>query len=192
MNILGTKIGINPEDKGEDTTEEIRTRKHSSLLQADLEKFTELKKLNLSKDEFTERCKMQMLFFYTSYPKIFNYLMEGWVDLSILRKLLLVLKLIEDGHLNKYEGEVKVGEILGDIYLTGAKQLEAAAAAEAEAKGELPPTASQQDAPTGDVIINLMTWKEFKAKREVQAAAVLKATQPTTSTVKKRANRKQH
>jgi hypothetical protein len=51
---------------------------------------------------------------------IFNKVVKGEIDLTIMTKMLTVLKLIEDGNVDQHEGSVMVGKILKELYIDSA------------------------------------------------------------------------
>ena len=46
--------------------------------------------------------------------------MKDEVDITIMSKLLIVLKLIEDGQIDQQDGSVRVGRLLKELYLDSA------------------------------------------------------------------------
>ena len=63
---------------------------------------------------------MEVNFLYINYTNIFNKLIKEQLDLSILYRLLMVLKAIEEEKYDQHEGSVKVGEILKQLYIDSA------------------------------------------------------------------------
>lgn len=106
----------------EETTDKIRTLKHSSKIKTDVMRMLTLKKTHsrLKMDRLKDMCKSQCSFLYTNYTNIFNKLFKGDIDVTILMNLVDVLKQIEDGKLDQHEGSVKVGEILKSLYIDSA------------------------------------------------------------------------
>lgn len=106
----------------EETTDKIRTLKHSSKIKADVMRMLTLKKTHsrLKMDRLKEMCMSQCSFLYTNYTNIFNKLFKGDIDVKILMNFVDVLKQIEDGKLDQHEGSVKVGEILKSLYIDSA------------------------------------------------------------------------
>ena len=51
---------------------------------------------------------------------MFNKLLKDELDLTIMTKLLAVLKLIEDNKVDQHEGSVMVGKILKELYIDSA------------------------------------------------------------------------
>jgi hypothetical protein len=59
-------------------------------------------------------------FLFNNYTDIFNKVKKDEIDLSILGRLLGVLKLIEDGKVGQHEASVEVGKLLKQIYIDSA------------------------------------------------------------------------
>lgn len=126
---LNLKKMINESDC-EDNTTNIRRLKHSVLMRDDVRKLDTLKNTHAdlkisNKEEFSVICKTECNFLYTNYTDIFNKLVNDELDLTIMTKLLTVLKLIEDSKVDQHEGSVMVGKILKELYVDSAtKHLE--------------------------------------------------------------------
>jgi hypothetical protein len=106
-----------------DNTSKIRELKHSDAIRADVETMLKLKKeyarLALSNpDQFDAICTSRCAFLFNNYTDIFNKLKKDEIDLGILSKLLIVLKLI--GKLDQHEGSYEVGKLLKQIYVDSA------------------------------------------------------------------------
>ena len=110
------------EYKPEETTSKIRMLKHSSKIKEDVENYLRLKSkyARLPRQTQEQMYRNQCNFLYTNYTNIFNKLIKDQLDLSILYRLLIVLKGIEDGKYDQHEGSVKVGEILKQLYIDSA------------------------------------------------------------------------
>jgi hypothetical protein len=108
-----------------DNTEQIRKVKHSTSIRDAVRtienlktNYAELKKNNFV--EFMELCKNEARFLYDNYTDIFNKLLKDEIDLTIMTKLLTVLKLIEDGKIDQNDGSIMVGKILKELYVDSA------------------------------------------------------------------------
>ena len=118
------------EMEGEDNTSNIRKVKHSVPMRDDVRRLNNLKisQAELRKnspDEFKTLCQTTCRFLYDNYTDIFNKLLDDELDLTIMTKLLTVLKLIEDGKTDQHEGSVMVGKLLKELYVDSAtKRLE--------------------------------------------------------------------
>jgi len=113
------------ESECDDNTDNIRRLKHSVLMRDDVRKLDTLKnthndmKTN-NNDEFIVLCQNECKFLYANYTDIFNKLVNDELDLTIMTKLLTVLKLIEDSKVDQHEGSVMVGKILKELYVDSA------------------------------------------------------------------------
>jgi len=114
----------------DDNTDNIRRLKHSVLMRDDIRKLDTLKNThvdmkNNKNDDFIVLCQNECKFLYANYTDIFNKLVKDELDLTIMTKLLTVLKLIEDSKVDQHEGSVMVGKILKELYVDSAtKRLE--------------------------------------------------------------------
>ena len=121
---LNLKKMINESECG-DNTDNIRRLKHSVLMRDDIRKLDTLKnthndmKIN-DNDNFVLLCQNECNFLYTNYTDIFNKLVKDELDLTIMTKLLTVLKLIEDSKVDQHEGSVMVGKVLKELYVDSA------------------------------------------------------------------------
>ena len=110
------------EYKPEETTSKIRTLKHSSKIKEDVERYLQLKSkyARLPKQTQLQMYQNQCSFLYENYTNIFNKLVKEQLDLSILYRLLIVLKGIEENKYDQHEGSVMVGKILKQLYIDSA------------------------------------------------------------------------
>lgn len=113
------------ETECENNTENIRKLKHSVLIRNDIRKLDKLKTKNQSTqisdpEQFLELCKSECSFLFNNYTDIFNKIIKNELDLTIMTKLLVILKLIEDGKTDQHEGSVMVGKILKELYIDSA------------------------------------------------------------------------
>ena len=110
------------EYKPEETTTKIRTLKHSSKIKEDVERYLQLKSkyARLPKQTQLQMYQNQCGFLYENYTNIFNKLVKEQLDLSILYRLLIVLKGIEENKYDQHEGSVMVGKILKQLYIDSA------------------------------------------------------------------------
>lgn len=109
----------------EDNTQYIRRVKHSEKIRDNIriidrlmEKEKELYKTN--KQAFRERAQQEANFLFTNYTDIFNKVLAGELDFKIMTRLLMALKLIEDGKVDQHEGSVLVGKTLKELYVDSA------------------------------------------------------------------------
>ena len=109
----------------ENNTNNIRKLKHSILIRDDIRKMELLKKnehyLKDSEPEtFLEKLKIECSFLYSNYTDLFHKLIKDELDLDIMQKLLIVLKLIEDEKVDQHEGSYMVGKLLKELYVDSA------------------------------------------------------------------------
>jgi len=144
------------EDEYVDNTDGIRRVKHSVFLRDDIRKIENLKVSqsalrSMDPSAFIERCQSEANFLFTNYMDLFNRLMKDELDLDIMTRLLIVLKLIEDGKLDQNEGSVMVGKVLKKLYIDSALK-----------RGEN----LDKEYGTGDVVPSRETkkisWNQFK------------------------------
>jgi len=143
------------ETQCENNTENIRKLKHSVLINNDIRNLENLKKTNVSlrksnPDEFNEVCQKECNFLFNHYTDIFNKIIKDEIDLRIMTKLLICLKLIEDGNVDQHEGSVMVGKILKELYIDSAIKRGENLDKEREAERVEPNTGKK------------MSWKDFK------------------------------
>lgn len=148
---LNLKKMINESDCG-DNTDNIRRLKHSVLMRDDIRKLDTLKNArnNVNNDDFLVSCQNECQFLYTNYTDIFNKLVKDELDLTIMTKLLTVLKLIEDSNVDQHEGSVMVGKILKELYVDSATKHLDKVDKERDAE-KVPPSEGKS-----------ISWNEFK------------------------------
>ena len=108
-----------------DNTETIRKIKHSIRIRDNIRRLEDLKReyANIrvsSPEQFFNIVIAECSFLYENYADIFRRLMKDEIDIVIMTKLLIVLKLIEDGKLDQQDGSVRVGKLLKELYLDSA------------------------------------------------------------------------
>lgn len=138
-----------------DNTEHIRTLKHSTLIRDAVRTIENLKVshslLKESDNEaFIELCKSECRFLYDGYTDLFHKLVKDELDLTIMTKLLTVLKLIEDGKVDQNDGSVMVGKILKELYVDSAMKRADALDKEHEAEKQKPINGKP------------ISWREYK------------------------------
>lgn len=143
-----------------DNTEHIRKVKHSVLIRNDVRtvenlKMRERQLFENDKDAFRGLCESKAPFLCGNYFDIFNRLLKNELDLTIMTKLLTVLKLIEDGKVDQHEGSVMVGKILKELYIDSAirhgDNLDKDRINEMDAQEKVEPIEGKK-----------ISWKEFK------------------------------
>jgi len=142
----------------EDNTEHIRKVKHSVLLRDAIRKLDTLKNTESelkSRDfeAFKEKCIAETPFLFNNYTDIFNKMINDELDLTIMTKMLVILKLIEDAKVDQHEGSAMMGKILKELYVDSAtKRMD-----NLDAKYDA-------DKPVLDEG-KKVSWKEFKKSR---------------------------
>jgi hypothetical protein len=143
--------------EAEDNTEYIRKMKHSKLIRDDIRKMDTFHNARLpetSNDEFRDMCQRECTFLYNNYTDIFNKMLKREIDLTIMTKLLIVLKLIEDEKMDQHEASVRVGTLLKELYVDSAlKRAE-------NLDKEYADAAAEKAAIRKDPI--QISWKEYK------------------------------
>ena len=136
----------------QDCTADIRAKKHSGLIKADVQRLVNLRQRYAKEIGFDDMCVQQCNFLFNNYTDMFNKVKKDEMNLEILSQLLQVLKHIEEGELDQHAGAYEVGLLMKKIYIDGAflkaKKLDALSSS-AE------PTATP--APVKEI-----SWKQFK------------------------------
>ncbi len=109
----------------QDNTSTIRRLKHSTKIRDDIRKIENLKReysvmrVDLP-EQFFNIAYTECRFLYDNYIDIFTRIMKNEIDMVIMTKLLIVLKLIEDGQMDQEDGSVRIGRLLKELYLDSA------------------------------------------------------------------------
>lgn len=143
----------------EDNTAHIRKVKHSIVLRDEIRKLDTFKLANVElklndPEKYTEMCRKTTPFLYNNYTDIFNRLVKDELDLELMTKLLIVLKLVEDGKVDQNEGSVMVGKVLKELYVDSALKT-----SEHLDKQNLVTEAPIETKP--------ISWKEYKQKNDM-------------------------
>jgi hypothetical protein len=143
----------------EETTNDIRSLKHSKPIMEDvitLEKvkkdYSRLKKTN--PEEFKKIAISRGNFLWTNYTNIYNRLMNDELDINILSQFISVLKKIEEGNIDQHEGSVYIGELLKKLYVDSALR-----------HGEKVDKKEQNKKPKGPK--KDISWKEYKLLKKM-------------------------
>lgn len=109
----------------EDNTEGIRKVKHSVPIRDDIRRLETLKKTHADlkatdPEAFFNLAHQTCPFLFDNYMDLFTRVMKDEIDIKIMSKILIVLKLIEDDAMNQEEGSVMVGRLLKELYLDSA------------------------------------------------------------------------
>jgi hypothetical protein len=141
----------------EDNTEQIRRVKHSVRIRDDIRRMEQLKQEHATlritnMEEFFNIVQCECRFLYDNYMDIFTRCMKDELDISIMTKVLIVLKLVEDGKYDQHEGSVMIGRYLKELYLDSA--VKRADNLDKEREGERVPKVEGKK----------ITWKAYKLK----------------------------
>lgn len=138
----------------ENNTDQIRQLKHSQLIKNDIKKMETLKKeyFHLSTEELTDKLRENCNFLFVNYTDIFNKIIKNEIDLTIMYKFLIVLKLIEDEKIDQHEGSAMIGKYLKDLYIDSALK-------HSENMSKNEPTKETQEYKS-------ISWKEFKKMKQ--------------------------
>lgn len=121
---LNLKQLINNSDC-ENNTDEIRKLKHSTKIRDDIRRIENLKNTHSTlrtqnEQEFIDLCQSECSFLFNNYTDIFNKVVKDELNLTIMTRFLIILKLVEDGKLDQHEASVMIGKILKELYVDSA------------------------------------------------------------------------
>jgi len=138
-----------------DNTEFIRKTKPSQGIMKDVRKLESLSNTHHSlrindPENYLEVCKKECSFLYTHYTEIFNKLLKDELDLTIMARFVVILKMIEDNKVDQHEGSVLIGKILKELYVDSA--LKRADNLDKEYSSDKPEVENGKN----------ISWKEFK------------------------------
>jgi hypothetical protein len=141
-----------------DCTEDIREKKHSGKIYADVTRLLNLKAKyektlgETNPEKFDNMCVAQCSFLFNNYTDIFNKVKKNEMNLDILLKLIEVLKNIEEGLIDQHTGAFEVGKILKAMYIDSALL-----------KAEKIDKKTGEKMPSIDTVVaKNISWKEFK------------------------------
>ncbi len=139
----------------EDNTENIRKWKHSTRIRDDIRKLDTLtqEKEDMRVNEpdlYVKTCADAAPFLFENYQDLFKRMIRRELDLTIMTKLLVILKLIEDDKIDQHEGAAMFGKILGELYIDSAIK-----------KGDNLDKEHQSSEPEKSVG-KPISWKEYK------------------------------
>jgi|UniRef100_A0A6C0IQZ5 hypothetical protein len=109
----------------EDNTDNIRKWRHSTKIRDDiriLDTLTQEKfDLRITDPEiYAKTCIDAAPFLYEHYQDLFKRMIKRELDLTIMTKLLVILRLIEDEKVDQHEGAAMFGKILKELYIDSA------------------------------------------------------------------------
>ena len=113
------------ENDVEETTDLIRTIKHSKEIRDSVKTLEKLRQDHLDMaindpDEFDEMCIFHCGFLFHHYTDIYNKVKKNELDTEILGTFLDVLEKIENGEIDQHEGSFEVGKQLKRLYVDSA------------------------------------------------------------------------
>ena len=140
-----------------DNTAHIRKVKHSVALRDEIRKLDTFKKKHIDifqtdTEKFLEMGRAETPFLYNNYTDIFHRFIKDELDLEIMTKLLIVLKLIEDEKVDQHEGSVMIGKVLKELYVDSALK-------------QSDHLNSKTDGPLMPVPVKPISWKEYKSSK---------------------------
>lgn len=109
--------------EAEDNTAHIRKVRHSTKIRDEIRRLDTLhntRPIDMTNDAFSELCQRECVFLYNNYTDIFHRMVKREIDLTIMTKLLIILKLIEDDKMDQHEASVRVGTLLKELYVDSA------------------------------------------------------------------------
>ena len=105
----------------EDKTNQIRTLKHSSILEK------EIKELLILKEKYREQPEVLLNesiincnFLYNNYTDIYNRVKKDEINIDLLFHFIHVLSQIEEGIIDQHDGSFMIGKLLKEIYIDSA------------------------------------------------------------------------
>lgn len=106
----------------EQTTEKIRSLRHSKQIKSDVQALLDLKRKysRVSKETLNSMAVKRCNFLFKHYTNIFNRVFEDQLDLNMLGSFIEVLRRIEDGEIDQHQGSYEVGTLLKRMYIDSA------------------------------------------------------------------------
>lgn len=106
----------------EQTTQTIRSLRHSQQIKNDVQSLLELKRKysRVSKETLNNMAVRRCNFLFKHYTNIFNRVFEDQLDLNMLGSFIEVLRRIEDGEIDQHQGSYEVGTLLKRMYIDSA------------------------------------------------------------------------
>jgi hypothetical protein len=146
------------EMQSDDNTAQIRELKHSGKIWKDIKKMEKVEMENMvlknsDPEKFVDLCRNECSFLFTHYTDIFNKLLKNEIDMTIMVKLLVVLRKIEEGKVDQHEGSLLVGKILKEMYIDSAIR-------RGENLDKQHDTTTEKEVPKEGIAIS---WKQYKS-----------------------------
>jgi hypothetical protein len=142
------------ENNVQETTELIRSVKHSSLIREDVKMLTHLLSLHSvlrvsDPEKFDEICTSECSFLFNNYTDLYNKVVKEELDLRILEEFLVVLSKIEEGSIDQHQGSFEVGKLLKKLYIDSALR-----------KSEHLDQGREEEAPVRST--KQISWRQYK------------------------------
>lgn len=107
-----------------DNTDGIREAKHSSPLLADIRRMAKLRTKHsslreTSLDDYLAVFQRECKYLYTKFPDVFDRVVKNDMNLEVFEKIIMILKLIEDGKVNQSEASALVGKLSQKLFFGG-------------------------------------------------------------------------
>jgi hypothetical protein len=107
-----------------DQTPMIREKKHSGQILTCVLKLISLKEthghlLKENKSKFEELALKDCGFLFFNYMQLYNTILKENIDITIMFRLINILREIENGTYDQHEGSYAVGKLLKEIYIDG-------------------------------------------------------------------------
>jgi len=115
-------------DEPIDNTDYVRKEQYSRKLEVSLALIEKLKidhgELRRNHPEqFMELCQLKCHFLYNKFTSIFHKLVKDEIDIHLFKKVIYVMRMIEDKKINYGEGSILVGKLISDMFInSGNKQ----------------------------------------------------------------------
>jgi hypothetical protein len=100
-------------------------------------------------EEYLRVFQKECNYIYTKFPDVFDRVVKNDMNLDVFEKIVMILKLIEDGKVNQSEASALVGKLSQRLFFQPATA------------SQPKPVQEEQEVKTG------MSWKEFKQSRKV-------------------------
>tara|TARA_A100001015_G_scaffold287813_1_gene357989 strand:+ start:321 stop:836 length:516 start_codon:yes stop_codon:yes gene_type:complete len=102
-----------------DNSEELKNKKHSTMIRENIKKMFEIKKQNkdISIQELDAKCNSECFFLFKNYTQIYNLFLKKDLRIEIFNNLLDNLEKIESGEISQHDASIKVGQLLKSVYI---------------------------------------------------------------------------
>tara|TARA_B100000963_G_C22623233_1_gene671037 strand:- start:1507 stop:2022 length:516 start_codon:yes stop_codon:yes gene_type:complete len=102
-----------------DNSEELKNKKHSTMIRENIQKMWEIKNQNknMTVQEIDAKCNKECFFLFKHYTQIYNLFLKKDLRLEVFNRLLDNLEKIENGEISQHDASIKVGQILKALYI---------------------------------------------------------------------------